>query len=83
MMPGDDYDLGPGYWDDGKQDELDDAFTEGAKSRDLEVELLTGGLENAQDEVAYLKARLAFVMSAAAALGIVFPEAPVEAAAAE
>lgn len=56
MGPYDDPEYGPGYWEPEGQDAIDDAFREGAASRDAEVSTLLEEREEWRKEIAELKA---------------------------
>ena len=59
MGPYDDPEYGPGYWEPEGQDAVDDAFAEGAASRDAEVSTLLEEREEYEREIAGLKAERA------------------------
>ena len=58
MGPYDDYDAGPGYWEPENADAVDEAFREGAASRDAEVSTLLEEREEWRKEIAGLKAEV-------------------------
>ena len=63
MGPFDDYENGPGYWAPDDDDVRDEAFREGAASREAEITDLADRLANAEQEIE----RLAQLLSGAVA----------------
>jgi len=56
--PYDDWENGPGFWEPDDLDARDEAFHEGAASREKEISLLSGELKGAEQEIAGLKAEV-------------------------
>lgn len=62
MGPYDDPEYGPGYWEPENADAVDEAFREGAASRDAEVSTLLEEREEYEREIAGLKAEVERLM---------------------
>lgn len=63
MGPFDDREMGPGYWEP-DDDARDEAFAEGAASREAEIQDLADRLLNAEQEIERLKQLLSGAVAA-------------------
>ena len=62
MGPYDDPEYGPGYWEPENADAVDEAFREGAASRDAEISTLVEEREEWRKEIAGLRAEVERLM---------------------
>lgn len=69
--PYDDWDMGPGYWEPDDLDARDEAFHEGAASRESEVQRLTGELACAEQVIAEQKVEIEKLLRMLVLAGVV------------